>query len=129
VKLFQMMSLVVYHETVNQIELAFNEKNKPKIDKDTFYILCQLIVSMQGIFKDRLQSVSIDPISLQFDEAFITSDENRKALLSWLKRLKGMDYSMDDYEFGKLKVDLEEWFYRIGGRDIQFEYRESFYSN
>jgi hypothetical protein len=29
-----------------------------------------------------------------------------------------MDYLNDDYEFGKLKVDLEEWYYQIGGRVI-----------
>jgi hypothetical protein len=38
------MNLVVYNETEKEIDLAFKELNKPKIEKETSYILSQLIV-------------------------------------------------------------------------------------
>lgn len=120
------MSLAVYEETEKEIDLAYKLQNRPKIEKETSYILNQLIVIMMNTFKDRLKSITFDSHDLYFDDVFITSEENRNALLNWLKRIVGMDYSIGDYEFGKLKVDIEEWFYQIGGRDIIFEYQDSY---
>lgn len=122
----RIMSLAVYQETEKEIDLAYKEHNKTKIEKETSYILSQLIVVMMGTFKDRLKNITFDTYDLHFDEAFITYEKNREALLKWLKRIIRMDSPIDDYEFGKLKVDLEEWYYQIGGRDIIFEYRDSY---
>lgn len=122
----KIMSWEVYQQTKNEIDVAFKEKNKPKIEKETSYIFSQLVVAMLGTFRDRLDSISFDPQYLNFDEVFITSEKSKKALNGWLDRLIGKDYPVDDYEFGKLKVDFEEWFLQIGGRDIQFEYREGY---
>ncbi|AOH57051.1 hypothetical protein ABE28_022120 [Peribacillus muralis] len=120
------MSLAVYEETEKEIDLAYKELNKTKIEKETSYILSQLIMVMMGTFKDRLKSITFDTHDLYFDEVFITSNKNKTALLNWLKRMIGMYHPIDDHEFGKLKVDLEEWYYQIGGRDIVFEYRDTY---
>ena len=40
-----------------------------------------------------------------------------------------IEYPIDDLEFGKLKVDLEEWFYQIGGQDINFTIKTHIYSD
>lgn len=122
----KIMSWEVYRQTKNEINLAYKEKNLPKIEKETSYILGQLIVAMLAIFRDRLESISFDPRDLHFEEVFITSEKNQEALNVWLDRLIGKGYPVDDYEFGKLKVDFEKWFFQIGGRDIQFEYREGY---
>ncbi|WP_363550371.1 DNA-binding protein [Caldifermentibacillus hisashii] len=125
----KIMSPVVYWETVKEVELAFKENNKSKIEKETSYILSQLIITMLGFYQDRLESILFEPYNLPFDEMYITSEENRKALLGWLNRLISLDISADDYEFGKLKVDFEDWFYQIGGRDVRFEYRDPYLLN
>src|SRR5699024_2812966 len=104
----------------------YKEKNKPKIEKETSYILSQLIVVMLGVFKDRLKSITIDTKELQFDEIYITSETNRIALLNWLSRMNNMVHPIENEEFGKIKIDFEEWYYQIGGRDIQFEYQDSY---
>ncbi|WP_263062389.1 DNA-binding protein [Pallidibacillus thermolactis] len=81
---------------------------------------------MQGAFRDRLKGIIIDPQDFRFNEMFIMSDKNQKALFDWLKRLITLDTPVEDEKFGKLKVDFEEWFYQIGGRNIQFVYRKSY---
>lgn len=120
------MSFAVYEEAEKEIDLAYKELNKPKIEKETSYILSQLIVVMMGAFKERLKSITFDTQDFCFDEVFITSNKNKKALLNWLNRMIGMSLPIDDYAFGKLKVDLEEWYYQIGGQNIVFEYQDSY---
>lgn len=120
------MSLAVIEETEKEIILAYKEKNKPKIEKETYYILHQLVVLMMNTFKDRLKGITFEMGEIQFDESYITSELNKNALLKWLQRISEIEYPIDDLEFGKLKVDLEEWFYQIGGQDINFHYQDSY---
>jgi DNA-binding transcriptional regulator GbsR (MarR family) len=126
VRRVKIMSLAVIQETEKEIDLAYKELNVPKIQKETSYILGQIFISMLGNFKDRLKSITLDYNDNDFNEAFIKSDRNRKALLKWLNRINHMDGPMDDYEFGKLKIDFEEWYYQIGGQKIEFEYQDSY---
>ena len=37
-----------------------------------------------------------------------------------------LDEHVSDFEFGKLKLDLEEWFYLIGGKEISFTYQKDY---
>ncbi|WP_407267745.1 DNA-binding protein [Radiobacillus sp. PE A8.2] len=121
------MSLAVYEETGKDIDRAYKEQNKPKIEKETSYILSQLVMMMMGVFSDRIKSVHINTQHLHFNEMFITSEKNRTTLLKWLERLISMDHpATDDYKFGKLKVDFEQWYYQIGGREISFNYHKSY---
>src|SRR5699024_2462057 len=46
--------------------------------------------------------------------------------LNWLDKLVTLDEHVSDFEFGKLKLDLEEWFYLIGGKDISFTYQTEY---
>lgn len=121
------MSLAVFEETKKEIEQAYMEHNKPKIEKETNYILSQLVMLMMGVFSDRLKSIYVNTQNLQFNEMYITSKKNQTALLKWLERLVSLDHTLtDDYEFGKLKVDFEQWYYQIGGREITFDYHQSY---
>ncbi|MFZ3579928.1 DNA-binding protein [Virgibacillus sp. DJP39] len=119
------MSLAVIKETEKEIDLAYKHLNMPKIQKETSYILGQIFISMLRNFKERLKSISLDYNDDNFNEAFIKSDKNRKALIKWLNQINHMG-PLEDYEFGKLKVDFEEWFYQIGGQQIEFEYQDSY---
>lgn len=119
------MSLAVIQETEKDIDLAYKDLNVPKIQKETSYILGQIIISMLQNFKNRLKGINLDYNDSDFNEAFIKSDKNREALLKWLKQINNKD-PLEDYEFGKLKVDFEEWYYQIGGRNIEFEYQDSY---
>ena len=119
------MSLAVIQETEKDIDLAYKDLNVPKIQKETSYILDQIIISMLQNFKNRLKGINLDYNDSDFNEAFIKSDKNREALLKWLKQINNKD-PLEDYEFGKLKVDFEEWYYQIGGRNIEFEYQDSY---
>src|SRR5690625_1536811 len=120
------MSMAVYDVTEKDIDLAYKEKNKPKIEKETNFILSQLFVFMSVVFKNRLQSIDFDSHDFQFDKQFITSEKNRIFLLNWLDKLVNLDEHISDFEFGKLKLDLEEWFYLIGGKEISFTYQKDY---
>ncbi|WP_090080610.1 hypothetical protein [Lentibacillus persicus] len=120
------MTATIFEETEKDIENAYKLQSKPKIEKETSYVLSQIIVIMLGTFKDRLREITFDTPHLQFNEQYILSDKNRLALLEWLKRLMLLGKPTSDLEFGKLKLDLEDWYYQISGKDIVFEYREDY---
>lgn len=123
------MNYVIYEEKVNEIKLAFMEKNMSKIKNLTYFTLLSIIESLLEAYKNRIKYIIFDPSKIMFDEQYVSSEENRKALLRWLKEIISMDNSMNDYEFGKLKIELEEWFFNIGGCDLRFEYQNSYLLN
>lgn len=121
-----MMTATIFKETEKDIENAYESQNKSKIEKETSYVLSQIIVIMLGTFKNRLKEITFDTTYLHFNEQYILSDQNRLALLKWLKRLMMLSQRTTDLEFGKLKLDLEEWYYRISSQDISFDYRDDY---
>ncbi|UOQ86844.1 DNA-binding protein [Gracilibacillus salinarum] len=121
------MSFAVYKETGKEIEQAFKEHNKPKIEKETSYILSQLVMMMMGVYSYRIKSIYVNTQQLHFNYSFITSDTNRTALLKWLDHLASPNHPYtNNYEFGKFKVDVEQWYYQIGGKEIAFDYHQSY---
>ncbi|WP_382402604.1 DNA-binding protein [Lentibacillus salinarum] len=120
------MTATIFEETEKDIENAYKLQSKPKIEKETSYVLSQIIVIMLGAFKDRLKEITFDATYLHFNEQYILSDNNRLVLLEWLKRLMLLNMPTSDLEFGKLKLDLEDWYYQISGKDIVLEYREDY---
>ncbi|WP_229671886.1 DNA-binding protein [Lentibacillus kapialis] len=121
-----MMTATIFEETEKDIENAYKLQSKPKIEKETSYVLSQIIVIMLGAFKDRLKEITFDTTYIHFNEQYVLSDKNRMALLEWLKRLMLLGMPTSDLEFGKLKLDLEDWYYQISGKDIVFDYREDY---
>lgn len=49
-----------------------------------------------------------------------------KPLNSWLQFFREIENSYTDYEFGKLKYNLENWYYQLGGKVIHFHYHTSY---
>ncbi|WP_090870256.1 hypothetical protein [Oceanobacillus limi] len=122
----KLMTTTIYEETEKDIEYAYKSQSKSKIEKETSYVLSQIIVIMLGAFKDRLKEITFDTNYLHFNEQYILSNKNRNALLKWLKRLMLISLPTTDLEFGKLKLDLEDWYYQISSQDISFEYRDDY---
>ncbi|MGD6796288.1 DNA-binding protein [Metabacillus indicus] len=118
------MSVAIYEETKKDIDEAYRNKNTSKIEKETSFILNQLIVTMTNHFQDRLNRITIG--RLDFKKPYIFSNKNWQSLSSWLNRFQELAFPISDLEFGKLKIDFEYWYYEIGGKEVTFEYRESY---
>ncbi|RKO61746.1 helix-turn-helix domain-containing protein [Caldibacillus debilis] len=118
------MTTAIYEETKKDINEAYRQKRKSKIQKETSFILSQIITLMMSQFKDRLYGISADLFDL--NETYIFSDENQRMLLKWLDRFILLNSPISDLEFGKLKIDLESWYLQIGGKNLRFFYREDY---
>ena len=122
----KIMSAAVYDLTKETIYDAYKRKNKPMIEKETCFVLNQIIITMLSIFKDRLKGITFDSGGLDFDEAYVFSDKNQTDLLNWSKRMVELEATISNVEFGKLKLDLESWYLQIGGEGIYFNYHAEY---
>lgn len=120
------MSQVIYEITEKNIEVAYHEHNEHVIEKETDYILGKIVTIMLGIFSDKLKGITFDKNGIQFNTAYLLSDKHRKNLLKWIKRIVAIEIPPSDLDFGKLKIDLENWYYQLGGEGIHFEYKEDY---
>jgi len=120
------MSQVIYEITEKNIEVAYDEHNEHVIEKETDYILGKIVTIMLGIFSDKLKGITFDKKGIQFNAAYLLSDKHRKNLLKWIKRIMAIETPPSDLDFGKLKIDLENWYYQLGGEGIHFEYEEDY---
>lgn len=116
---------VALQDVVKQdIDRAYDEKIVPRMEKETRFILSQLVTTIMWNFEDRLEGIVVK--KFDFDEDYLTSEQNRKMLIKWLQRMAEMNPNMSDLEFGKLRVDFESWIYRLGGNGVKFHYAEEY---
>lgn len=120
------MSQVIYAMTEQNIDIAYRQHNEHVIEKETDYIIGKIVTIMLGIFSDKLKGITFDKSGIQFNNDYLLSEKHHKNLLKWLKRLATMEIPPSDLDFGKLKIDLENWYYQMGGEGIHFEYHESY---
>lgn len=120
------MSNAIYKLTENSIYVAYREHNHFAIEKETDYILNKIVAIMLSIFSDKLKGITFDKSGIHFSAEYLLSEKHRKNLLKWLKRVATMEFPPSDLEFGKLKVDLENWYYQLGGESIHFEYKDDY---
>ncbi|TCP28858.1 hypothetical protein EV207_11594 [Scopulibacillus darangshiensis] len=120
------MSQVIYKMTESNIDIAYREHNKFVIEKETDYILNKLITIMLSGFSDKLKGITFDKSGIQFTADYLFSEKHRDNLFTWLKRMTTIEIPSLDLDFGKLKIDLENWYYQMGGENIHFEYHESY---
>lgn len=83
-----------------------------------------LIIHMMNVFKDRIKSITFNHV--YYNYSYISSDKNFKDLSYWLQSLRKMEKSYTDLEFGELKFNLEDWYYKIGGKEITFHYHTDY---
>ncbi len=119
-----LMTVAIYKETKRDIDQAYLNNNIAKIEKETSFILNQLIVTMLSFCKSRIKGISIEPFT--FKSPYILSQENQQELSTWLDRIHGLILPISDLELGKLIIDLANWYDKLGGKEIHFEYQESY---
>lgn len=120
------MSQVIYEMTEENIDNAYREYNEYLIEKETDYILGKIVTIMLGVFSDKLKGITFDKSGIQFHEGYLLSEKHHQNLLKWLKRLATMEIPPSNLDFGKLKIDLENWYYQMGGKRIHFAYHEDY---
>jgi excisionase family DNA binding protein len=121
-----MMSKAIFDLTCKNIDVGFQNKDSKVIEKETDYILSKIVTIMLSYFSDKICGVSLNQNAIVFREEYLLTEKHRKDLIKWLQRLANMSFPASDIEFGKLKVDLESWFYQLGGEEIRFHYRQDY---
>lgn len=120
------MTTAIYEITEKNIQLGYKLGDMALIEKETDYILSKLTIVMQKVFRDKLKGIILDEKNTFFDPKLLLSEEHKSDLLNWLDKLKNIEYPATDMEFGKLKIDFERWYYKIGGESITFIYHDSY---
>jgi hypothetical protein len=118
------MSVAMFEETKKDIEEAYRSKNTIKIEKETQNVLNQFVILMTNVFKDRINSITFDQVD--YKHSYIHSDANHKDLNSWLQLFLEIKKPYTDHQFGELKFNLENWYYKIGGKKITFNYHTDY---
>src|SRR5699024_4757695 len=106
------MSKAIYELTAQNINKGYQEKNEHVIEKETEYILGKIVTIMSRLFTDKIKGITFDHIGIQFDSEYLLSEKHHSNLSKWLKRLSEIELPISDIEFGKLKVDLENWYHQ-----------------
>ncbi|GLC90147.1 DNA-binding protein [Lysinibacillus piscis] len=120
------MSKAIYEMTEMNIDQGYRAHNRYVIEKETDYILNKIVTIMLSAFSDKLKGITFSKNSIQFDSDYLLSERHRKNLLKWLQRIANIELPSSDLEFGKLKIDLENWYYQLGGETIHFEYHQDY---
>ncbi|QBK25154.1 helix-turn-helix domain-containing protein [Ureibacillus thermophilus] len=120
------MSITVYEQTQKEIECAYLEKDKAKIEKETLNVLNFVIIMFINKFEERINKTIFDPDDFQLNEEYLLSEENHQELKQWVNRLSLMEFPINDEEFGKLIIELEQWYYKIGGKNLKIYYNENY---
>lgn len=120
------MSKAIYELTAKNIDLGYRENNEHLIEKETDYILSKIVTIISRLFSDKIKGITFDKNGIILDSSYLLSEKHKQNLIKWLKRLTEIEFPTSDAEFGKLKVDLENWYYQLGGEEIHFEYHQSY---
>lgn len=120
------MSKGTFELTQKQIQIGYDEKNEQIIEKETEFIFNKIITSIIFLFSDKVMGVKMDIQSISLSPSYLFSDKHKKNLFKWLERLINIDQPSTDMEFGKLKIDFENWYYQLGGETIEFLYYENY---
>lgn len=120
------MSKTVYDATQDQIRIGYESRNEPIIEKETHFIFDKIITSLFSLCHDKIMAVKLDLKVLSLSAEYLLSDKHKKNLLKWLERLMHLEHPVSDLDFGKLKIDFENWYYELGGESFQFLYHETY---
>lgn len=103
------------------------ENNLPnKIAKETDYLLLKIVQLFQTEFEEKVNSINLKINESIYSSEYLNSSEGQKESIAWIKKLKRASLVNTELEFGKLKIDFEEWYYKIGGTYIQFNYNQDY---
>src|SRR5699024_7770295 len=120
------MATLMLENTKEDIQKAYEIKSISKICKETLYVFDRVIHLMLSTSKKRLKGITFEKNEIDFDENYLLSEKNSNYLLKTLQSISDISLPISDYDFGKMKVDIERWYYRMGGEGIYFEYQEEY---
>jgi hypothetical protein len=120
------MSATLLNQTKDDIQTAYQTNNLSKIEKETLYVFDRVVHFMLSTFKDRLKGITFESSDFHFDETYILSKKNKETMYKTLEYIAQLKLPISDFDFGKLKVDVERWHYRMGGEGMYFEYQEEY---
>lgn len=120
------MTLAIHENTKRDIHEAYDTNNINKIAKETLYVFDRTVHFMLASFKNRLKGITFESSDFHFDETFLRSKKNRKHMLKALDLLNQVSFPVSDFDFGKMKVDMEQWYDDMGGGEMYFEYQEDY---
>lgn len=120
------VGLAILENTKDDIQEAYRTNNLTKIGKETLYVFDRVVLVMLSSFKDRLKGITFESNDFHFDETYLRSEKNKKQMLKVLDFLKHINLPISDLDFGKMKVDIEQWYYDMGGEGMYFEYQETY---
>lgn len=121
----KIMSQSVLELTKKSIDEGFQNHNNQIIEKETDYIIGKILSTFLSLFSDKVSGISLGKPTINFDSSQLLTDKHKKELKKWLNRIN-MGPEISDLDFGKLKVDFENWYIKIGGESICFQYKESY---
>ncbi|SDN75664.1 hypothetical protein [Tenuibacillus multivorans] len=120
------MSEAIYNLTAKHIDVGFREKNQGLIEKETDYIINKIVTVMLTLFSDKIEGITFNKYGMAFNHEYLFSEKHRNNLVKWLEILTEIKYLSSDLEFGKMKVDFENWYYKMGGEKVGFHYHENY---
>lgn len=109
----------------HNIEEAFKTKNVYVLEKETTFIILSIFQTFMDKFNDQIRYIKSDLMTCSLNHEYLLSPGHLTHLRNWIHYLKSMD-TMETFNFGKLKLDLEEWYYNIGGTNLIVKYCESY---
>lgn len=91
------------------------------------YVFDRVVTYMLSSYKDRLKGITFETFEIDFDEKYLLSQKNMNYMLKLLESIMQIKIStLSDLDFGKMKVDLERWYYHMGGDGMYYEYRKEY---
>ncbi|MBB3109121.1 excisionase family DNA binding protein [Paenibacillus phyllosphaerae] len=120
------MSVKLLEFTKLQIDIGYEEKNTMLIEQQTEFIFNKIMKALIFSFSDKIVGIQMDIHSFNLPTTFLFTDKHKKNLMKWLYRLAEIDKSTSDLEFGKIKIDYENWYYELGGEMMEYVYVEDY---
>lgn len=120
------MSKNIYDYTQEQIQKGFEDHNELIIEKETDFIFNKLINSMVTVFHDKIDGIKLSNTIFTYSSEYLFSEKHKKNLFKWLDRLVKLELPISDADFGKIKIDFENWYYQLGGENIEFVFQKSY---
>ncbi|MNW32974.1 Helix-turn-helix domain protein [compost metagenome] len=121
-----MMNRTVYDYTHERIGYGFNEKNPVVIEKETDYILSKVLASFAIFFQDKVVGIKVSNEQFTYTAEYLLSPTHKKNLITWLDRVYEINSPVSELDFGKWKIDLDTWYYELGGVSIEYIYHDDY---
>ncbi|WP_411348915.1 helix-turn-helix domain-containing protein [Paenibacillus sp. WLX2291] len=119
---------VQFQQLSSSLEQAIEAKNLSVIENETTLVFFTIFQVFMRTFADHIQYIKGDLDVLRLDPQYILSKDHADQLQQWLQRLDSPE-ALTDSNFGKLKLDLEEWYYKVGGQQLMIGYEQAYLLN